>query len=79
MGVERIGAGLQGTLAEAPQGRVADSAVTELTVAALATITGRLQSRVQRHGEPGPVTQDLLIGELAGLEEQQWMFSAQQG
>jgi starvation-inducible DNA-binding protein len=64
-------------LAEVPGGRVPDSAVIELVVAALTTVTERLQPRVQRLGEH-PVTQDVLIGVQAGLEKQRWMFSAQQ-
>ena len=47
-------------------------------MAALTTVTGRMRPRVQRLGEVDPVTQDVLIGVLAGLEKQRWMFSAQQ-
>jgi starvation-inducible DNA-binding protein len=65
-------------LAEVPEGRLADSTVLDLVVTALTTVTGRLRPRVERLGELDPVTQDVLIGVLAGLEKQRWMFSAQQ-
>jgi starvation-inducible DNA-binding protein len=61
-----------------PEGRIAGSTAIELTVAALATVTGRIRTRVERLGELDAVTQDVLIGVLAGLEKQRWMFSAQQ-
>ena len=65
-------------LAEAPEGRLTDGVVIDLVVTALTTVTGRLRPRVERLGELDPVTQDVLIGVLAGLEKQRWMFSAQQ-
>lgn len=65
-------------LADVPEGRIADSTVIELMVAALTTVTSRMRPRVERLGELDAVTQDVLIGVLAGLEKQRWMFSAQQ-
>jgi starvation-inducible DNA-binding protein len=65
-------------LAEVPEGRLTDSTVVELVVTALTTVTERVRPRVERLGELDPVTQDVLIGVLAGLEKQRWMFSAQQ-
>jgi starvation-inducible DNA-binding protein len=65
-------------LAEVPEGSLTDSTVIELVVTALTTVTERLRPRVERLGELDPVTQDVLIGVLAGLEKQRWMFSAQQ-
>jgi starvation-inducible DNA-binding protein len=65
-------------LADVPAGRIADSTVIELMVAALTTVTGRVRPRVERLGGLDAVTQDVLIGVLAGLEKQRWMLSAQQ-
>ena len=65
-------------LAEVPEGGLTDSTVIELVMTALTTVTERLRPRVERLGELDPVTQDVLIGVLAGLEKQRWMFSAQQ-
>jgi starvation-inducible DNA-binding protein len=65
-------------LADLPEGALADSTVVELVVAALDTVTERIRGRLDRTGEQDLVTQDLLIGILAGLEKQRWMFRAQQ-
>lgn len=65
-------------LADVPEGRIADITAIELMVAVLATVTSRMRLRVERLGELDAVTQDVLIGVLAGLEKQQWMLSAQQ-
>lgn len=65
-------------LADVPEGPVADAAVIELAVAALAAITGRMRTRVERLGELDAVSQDVLTGVLGELEKQRWMFSAQQ-
>jgi starvation-inducible DNA-binding protein len=51
----------------------------DLVVAALDVVTERVRKRVDRLGDLDTVTQDLLIGVLAGLEKQRWMFRAQQG
>src|SRR5882757_9392415 len=65
-------------LPEVPDGRVADTTVVDLVVDALSTVINRMRPRVDRLGDLDPVTQDLLIEVLAGLEKQRWMFSAQQ-
>ncbi|HWN34948.1 MAG TPA: DNA starvation/stationary phase protection protein, partial [Pseudonocardia sp.] len=65
-------------LPEVPDGRVADITVVDLVVDALSTVINRMRPRVDRLGDLDPVTQDLLIEVLAGLEKQRWMFSAQQ-
>jgi starvation-inducible DNA-binding protein len=66
-------------LADVPDGRIGDAAVVDLVVAALDVVTERVRKRVDRLGDLDTVTQDLLIGVLAGLEKQRWMFRAQQG
>lgn len=66
-------------LADAPGGRVADSAAVDHVVAVLTVVADRLAERVRRVADLDPVSQDLLIGVAAGLEKQRWMFSAQQG
>lgn len=65
-------------LAEVPEGPIAGSTAVGLMAAALATVTGRVRPRVERLSELDAVSQDVLIGVLAELEKQQWMFSAQQ-
>ncbi|MCU1662121.1 MAG: Ferritin Dps family protein [Pseudonocardia sp.] len=65
-------------LAEIPNGKVDDVAVVELVVRALDTVAARVTRRVLDLAEFDLVSQDLLIGILAGLEKQRWMFNAQQ-
>lgn len=66
-------------LRDVPDGRVPDTQVIELVVDALDTVNERLRRRVDRLGELDAVSQDLLIGVLAGLEKRAWMFRAQLG
>lgn len=66
-------------LRDVPDGRVGDAAAIDLVVGALDVVTERVRRRVERLGELDAVSQDLLIGVLAGLEKQRWMFRAQQG
>lgn len=66
-------------LPDVPHGAVADSAVVDLVVAALDTVGERIRRRLDPVGEHDLVSQDLLIGILAGLEKQRWMFAAQRG
>ncbi|GAY07163.1 DNA starvation/stationary phase protection protein [Pseudonocardia sp. N23] len=65
-------------LAEAPEGRIPDSGAVAHAVRILDTVIARTRTRIDRLGELDPVTQDLLIGIVAGLEKQRWMFDAQQ-
>ena len=65
-------------LPEVPDGRVADTTVVDVVVEALSTVINRMRPRIDRLGDLDPVTQDLMIEVLAGLEKQRWMFSAQQ-
>ena len=76
----RVGTvGKESPLPDLPAGPVADATVVKLVVAALGTVTVRVRRRLDRLGELDLVTQDLLIGILAGLEKQRWMFRVQQG
>lgn len=65
-------------LAAAADGRVADTAAVAHVVTLLATIIDRMRERIVQLDDLDLVTQDLLIGIVAGLEKQKWMFSAQQ-
>lgn len=64
-------------LAEMPGGSLTDSGVVDLVVQALDTVVERLRARVGRLDSLDPVSQDVLIDVLRGLEKQRWMFSAQ--
>ena len=48
------------------------------TVRVLDTVIERTRTRIDQLGTLDPVSQDLLIGIVAGLEKQRWMFDAQQ-
>jgi starvation-inducible DNA-binding protein len=50
--------------------------VTATVVALLETIIARFRERIEATDEPDPVTQDLLIGMTAKLEEAHWMWQA---
>jgi starvation-inducible DNA-binding protein len=50
--------------------------VTAAVVALLETIIARFRERIEATDEPDPVTQDLLIGMTAKLEEAHWMWQA---
>ncbi|WP_163505969.1 Dps family protein [Fodinicola acaciae] len=64
-------------LAAVADGRIADTAAVAHVVAVLTTVVDRMRERIARR-EDDLVTQDLLIGIVAGLEKQRWMFDAQQ-
>ncbi|WP_033259693.1 MULTISPECIES: DNA starvation/stationary phase protection protein [Kitasatospora] len=66
-----------GGLPGAPAGWQADTAVVEWLVEALGTVVGRMRERIAKTGDADPVTQDLLIGVTAALEEHSWMFRAE--
>jgi starvation-inducible DNA-binding protein len=51
--------------------------VVDLFVERLTSVSARIRSRLDRLGETDPVTQDLLIGILHGLEKQLWMLRVQ--
>ncbi|MBN9109299.1 MAG: DNA starvation/stationary phase protection protein [Pseudonocardia sp.] len=65
-------------LPEAPDGRLDTAAVVAHTVRVLDTVIERTRTRIDQLGTLDPVSQDLLIGIVAGLEKQRWMFDAQQ-
>lgn len=64
-------------LPEFPAGQLRDSEVVELITSSLEQTCGHLRQRVYDLGEPDLVSQDLLIGVLAKLEEHHWMFAVQ--
>jgi starvation-inducible DNA-binding protein len=59
-------------------GRVRDTDVIAHVVAVLTTVIDRTRERITNLNDVDLVTQDLLIGIVAGLEKARWMFSAQQ-
>ena len=52
--------------------------VTAAIVETLAVLIARHRERIAVTGEPDPVTEDLLIGQAARLEEAHWMSQAKQ-
>ncbi|MEJ2863494.1 Dps family protein [Actinomycetospora flava] len=50
--------------------------VNQAVVEHLATLIARMRERIAATDEPDPVTQDLLIGQTAKLEEAHWMWQA---
>lgn len=59
-----------------PEGRVGDEEVVDLIVAALETVSQVGHSRLGRLGDLDPVSQDLVISVMEGVEKQLWMFEA---
>lgn len=64
-------------LAPYPEGFVSSTETVKLVGAAMDTIGGRMQKRIDRLGEVDPVSQDILIGTLDELEKAAWMLRAQ--
>lgn len=60
-----------------PDGTVGDRAVVELFVERLETSAGAFRERMDRLGDPDPVSEDILIGIVAGIEKQLWMVRTQ--
>lgn len=50
--------------------------VNDAVVAILASLISRMRERIAATDEPDPVTQDMLIGQTAKLEEAHWMWQA---
>jgi starvation-inducible DNA-binding protein len=50
--------------------------VNDAVVAILASLITRMRERIAVTDEPDPVTQDMLIGQTAKLEEAHWMWQA---
>lgn len=59
-----------------PEGRISDDQATDLIVGALETVSQVGHSRLGQLGELDPVSQDLVIAVLEGIEKQLWMFEA---
>lgn len=62
-----------------PDGTVDDRQVVELFVERLETAAGAFRERMNRLGETDPVSEDILIQILAGIEKQLWMVRTQLG
>jgi starvation-inducible DNA-binding protein len=60
-----------------PEGWQQDGAVIDAIVANLAVVIKRLRERIESTEKADPVTQDLLIGFAARLEQLHWMWQAQ--
>ena len=64
-------------LPDFPDGHVAVRETVQKVGATLDTMTERMHQRIQRTGDPDPVSQDILIGIADELEKQAWMLRAQ--
>ena len=60
-----------------PIGFVEDRQATALLADMIRTVVARLRTRVDELGDLDPVTQDIVIEVLRGLEKHQWMLEAQ--
>lgn len=60
-------------------GWVSDGDVIAWFVAQLSAVIARLREQIEETEKADPVTQDLLIGIVAELEKQRWMFQAENG
>jgi starvation-inducible DNA-binding protein len=63
--------------AEFPAGRIHDDKVVELIIERLDPVIEASRARIERLDDLDLVSQDLVIGIVAGLEKQRWMFAAQ--
>ncbi|WP_224273533.1 Dps family protein [Streptomyces sp. LS1784] len=64
-------------LPSVPQGWLEDRAVVNALVDTFATVIRRRRERIGATGEADAVTEDLLIGLIAELEKQSWMFQVE--
>jgi starvation-inducible DNA-binding protein len=62
-----------------PDGTVDDRQVVELFVERLERIASAFRERMNRLGDADPVSEDILIQILAGIEKQLWMVRTQLG
>jgi len=62
---------------ELPAGELADRQAVSLMTAAVEGAASRMREALGPLGEQDPVTQDLVIGIVAGLEKQAWMLRVQ--
>ena len=68
---------LESPLPEMRDGLLADQAVVDLVAQALNLVTERVHARIERLAQLDPVSEDLMLGVLRGLDTQRWMFEAQ--
>jgi starvation-inducible DNA-binding protein len=61
-----------------PAGEVSDRDSVALLQKAVEGLAGRIRAKLHAIGAQDPMTQDLLIGVVEGLEKQAWMLRAQQ-
>lgn len=59
-----------------PAGEIADQESADLLLREVEGVSGRIRSGLEAVGAEDPVTQDLLIGIVQGLEKQAWMLRA---
>ena len=64
-------------LADISKEFTSDEDVVDITAAALAATIKRLRKNIEKVGEADPVSEDLLIGITARLEQLHWMWQAQ--
>jgi starvation-inducible DNA-binding protein len=62
-----------------PTGFLDDGKVVSLVSDQIGTVAGRAREELDRLGDLDPVTQDLVIEVLTGLEKHLWMLQAQLG
>jgi len=60
------------------EGWIGDTAVIGVIVENLAAVIGGIRERIEATGTQDPVTEDLLIGFAARLEQLHWMWQARQ-
>jgi len=60
-----------------PEGFVDDGKVVAVVAGQVESVVGRMRARVDQLGRQDPVTQDLVIEVLRGLEKHLWMLQAQ--
>jgi starvation-inducible DNA-binding protein len=65
-----------GRVDELPEGQIPDREAVRLILNRVEALAGRIRAELARLGELDPVTQDMLIGIVQGLEKQAWMLRA---
>lgn len=60
-----------------PEGQLEDRQLVALFEERVTSVADRVRNRLASVGEQDLVTQDLLIGIVAGLDKQAWMLRAQ--
>jgi starvation-inducible DNA-binding protein len=60
-----------------PEGFVDDGKVVAVVAGQVESVVGRMRARVDQLGRQDPVTQDLVIEVLRGLEKHLWLLQAQ--